>query len=649
MKKKEKILSNFLLIFCIAAFGIGSVTAKEIERACQKFYSAVNCPDVVVETGSVEESEEWMKKQYQNRTVSRLEIYPFYYKEDRKKKVYCMEKRKQGGWKAAFTGYRRLTVKQELWQPVEEIFQETEIFEKNKGKYPISVRYHIWCEEPENFMEKTEVQKWNLKEKYLTGEMPFYTHKQEVKEITVKIVQWFGRGLGITAAVGYLAFLFLRTRRKEKEREVYRKLGGSAKQYRKEVLVRLIKGELFSCAAGILLFFFLHEMCMKTVVDCFGISDYRWNIKICWNTLWQSGWVMGILFPLSYGTVMKASNITDSRWETKIRNILYLLSAGMSAAVFFTAFFLVRNYDAMEKELENRKKYDAVVFFDRFLKDEKVLEVLKQAGAEQVEPVNFIPVRLKGTKTVQTTAVGLRKNTTLWRGTDRAGTEQMPEDDGILMTEYTGKKAGVKEKQKISFLAVYNGKSFEGTAEIKKMINQQTQFQEAFCAEGFEYANAAFVVIEQESADSLYLAEYVEGVLSRGEEEKEYRSRTAGVKKISSILGCFSLLVFLVTWKNMQQETVLKLKKKLRILHVLGCSEKQKMRIALKKFLITLLPGLMAGTIGGIFLADWVLALLSTDSFRFMVLKVEDCFLMSGSFLMAEVLSGIWCMRKHLG
>ena len=628
--------------------GIGKITPEEIEETYLRFYSAVNCPDVVVETDEIGESEEWMKKQYQDGTMKRLGVYSFYYKEDRKQKVYCVEEGEQSGWKAAFTGYRRLTVKQEFWQPVEEIFQGKETFEKNKGEYSVFVRYHIWCKNPENFIEKVEAQKWDLKEKYLTREMPFYAHKQEVKDITVKIIKWFGTILGITTAVGYLAFLFLRTLRKEKEIEIYRKLGASVKQYGAEVLLRLAKGELLAWAGGICLFFFFHEICMKIFISFFAIPDYSWNIKVVRNILLESGKVTCILLLVSYGAVMIVFSLARNKWEKKIRKILYLLSSSMSIAVLFTAFFLVLNYDTMEKELKNRKRYDAIVFFDRFLKDEKSLEILEQAGAERVEPVDLISVSLNGTKTVQTTAVGLRKNTTLWQGTDRAGKKQIPEENGVLLSAFIGQKAGVKEKDKVSFAAVYNGKSYEGTAEIKTIINQQTQFQEAFDAEGFEYANAAFVTIKKESSDSLYLAEYAAGVLYREEEEKDYRQRTAGVKKISGIFGIFSLLVFLFTWRNMEEDTILKLQKEFRILHLLGCPEKLKMRIALKKFINALFPGIAAGTFGGIFLAARVLHMLSTDNFQFVLSKVEGCFFMSAAFLMTGVLSGMFCIRKYL-
>ena len=71
--------------------GIGKITPEEIEETYLRFYSAVNCPDVVVETDEIGESEEWMKKQYQDGTMKRLGVYSFYYKEDRKQKVYCVE------------------------------------------------------------------------------------------------------------------------------------------------------------------------------------------------------------------------------------------------------------------------------------------------------------------------------------------------------------------------------------------------------------------------------------------------------------------------------------------------------------------------------------------------------------------------------
>ena len=69
---------------------------------------------------------------------------------------------------------------------------------------------------------------------------------------------------------------------------------------------------------------------------------------------------------------------------------------------------------------------------------------------------------------------------------------------------------------------------------------------------------------------------------------------------------------------------------------------------ALKKFINALFPGIAAGTLGGILLAARVLHILSTDNFQFVLLKVEGCFFMGAIFLIAGVLSGMFCIRKYL-
>ena len=64
--------------------------------------------------------------------------------------------------------------------------------------------------------------------------------------------------------------------------------------------------------------------------------------------------------------------------------------------------------------------------------------------------------------------------------------------------------------------------------------------------------------------------------------------------------------------------------------------------------LLSIVPGIAAGTFGGIFLAARVLHMLSTDNFQFVLSKVEGCFFMSAAFLMTGVLSGMFCIRKYL-
>ena len=598
--------------------------------------------------------QEWLAGQ---KETERVLTYPFYYNESDNSKIYCLNdpagEKERDYWKAAFTGQKRITTEYEIWVPVKEVFKDQRKYEENKGENQEYFRYHIWCKEPEKLQSKIQKQDWELKELYIKKDMPFYTHKEEIKEITISMIRILSAMTAAACTAGYVVYLGLKTMESTGKIRLLKKMGLSVREYYLMTIRKMMSAGGLSILSGAVIFTFLHGIFLKIFDSCFYIPDYMWSRGLAGRVLLLSAAAGAVLSLTGFVVVIRISQTQNMDLQKLLKKGICFATLSLSICLLLWSCMLEFSYHNMEKELFQRKKYDAVVFFDRFLENDKAAQIMKTEGIQKAEPAVFLQVQITGRDKRKVTAVGVLEDSELWEVCDRNGIIQKPEQDGVILTEYTADRAGIENGEIFRFQAAYNQKSYEGKVRLKTTAAEQTQFEEAFSTEGFGYGNAGFLKFEnnqwtcwerdqkniQKVGQELLSKEHVAGIIYKAEEKQEYNTHTKSVRGISRILEIISFTAVFLSLKNIKEHSVFIMEKDIEILRKLGCSKKRTGEYALKKISAAFMPGIVTGILCGTLTGKFILKILSTDSFYFTPGRVF-IYWIAGAFVF--VLSVVW-------
>lgn len=349
-----------------------------------------------------------------------------------------------------------------------------------------------------------------------------------------------------------------------------------------------------------------------------------------WQALWSR---------LSPTWRMSIRTVTRNKGRFAVTLIGVIFAVGM----LVVALFISDSVDYMIKRAYfQEQKYDYLVRFTGPAKESELLNINRLEGVQRSEPLFEIPVKIHlGSRSEDDLLVGLPRDLTLRELPGPKGKPLHLPDDGILISQRTAKKLGVRVGDQVQ-LETLLGLGPSRFATVKVIgINEQIVGYSSFIS--LEQANrilgerqlisGAMLRVDPAYAGSVEKSlsdmKGLSSILSRQNELDSFNKNLDALVYSIAIMVSFAVVLGFAIVYNSSVISFAERKRELASLRVLGFTSGEVSDLLLKENLLQSTLGVILGLPFGLLMAHGYIQAVSTDLFTFPVVVYPSTYLLS--------------------
>lgn len=343
----------------------------------------------------------------------------------------------------------------------------------------------------------------------------------------------------------------------------------------------------------------------------------------------------------------------DSTWKMSLRTAfrnrgrftLVLLGVTFSVGMLVMSLFSNDTIDYMiKKQFFENQGYDYLVRFSAPLKEHELLNISRIEGVLRAEPIFEIPVRVHYNGNSQEDSLqGLNVITTLKKITDKNGKPLSLPEEGVLISEKTAVKLGVREGDWVEVETLLGtGPSRRAALKIAG-VNQQLVGGGSFVS--IDQANdilqekslvsgvmlkvdpGTFHVVEKKLDDMTA----VSSVLSRQKELANFNKNLEAMIYSILIMVMFAMVMGFAIVYNSSVISFSERKRELASLRVIGFSNREVSGLLLKENVLQSLLGVALGLPLGRLMTQGYISAVSTDLFTMPLVIYPQTYFLSAA------------------
>jgi len=329
--------------------------------------------------------------------------------------------------------------------------------------------------------------------------------------------------------------------------------------------------------------------------------------------------------------------LLDSTWRMSLRTALrnrgrfalVLVGVTLSVGLLVMSLFASDSIDYMiKKQYFLDQRYDYLVRFASPVKESDLPGISRIEGVIKAEPVFEIPVKIhfQG-KTQEDSLQGIPRDSTLKRLEDQSGRPLRIPEEGLLISEKTASKLGVREGDRVELETLLGtGPSHKASLKVVE-VNRQLVGGGSYVS--LEQANlvlqerrlASGVMLKVDPGRSGFLEEKlndmnnVSSISSRQKELDNFNKNMEAMAYSIAIMVTFAVVMGFAIVYNSSVISFAERKRELASLRVLGFTNREVSGLLLKENLLQSLLGVAVGLPFGRLMSQGYINAVSTDLF----------------------------------
>ncbi|SHG38113.1 putative ABC transport system permease protein [Thermosyntropha lipolytica DSM 11003] len=349
-----------------------------------------------------------------------------------------------------------------------------------------------------------------------------------------------------------------------------------------------------------------------------------------WRWLWQH-----------LSTAWKISIRTAFR--NRMRSLVTFFGVTIAVALLVVSFFMNDAIDYMlDKHFNQEIKYDLLVRFSSPVGPKEIIYLESLDGISRVEPFMEIPVKITfHHKSADDIISGIIPESRLKTPVDNQGHQLTIPQEGILLSEKTAQKLGVKagdkvtveilipsikvEKKELTVIdlnyQLMGQNSFVSLSQAQKLLDENHAVNGAL----LQVEEAKIKSVEQELSDITGIT----SIISRQEEKDNIMSMLDSVIYFVGIMLTFAIVLGFAIIYNSSVISFTERRTELASLKAMGFSDREIASLILKETILPAFPGIVSGLPLGYIMAHLYVKTVSTDLYSIPVVIYPATYLFS--------------------